>query len=211
MPSKRAASDAPVLTRRALNRAILDRQLLLRRTAMPAEAAIEHLVGMQAQNPFDPYTALWSRLEGFQPEELSTLIAERRAIRAVAMMRTTIHLVSARDWLALRPILQIVQERGFRTGSPFARNLVGLDIDEVIDAGRRWSMRSHERAMRSGRPWRSAGRAAISHRSATRSVTSSRSPRFRRGASGGSPASRSSRRPNAGLAGRSRPKQHPTR
>ena len=54
----------------------------------------------------------------------------------MAMMRTTIHLLTARDWLALRPVLQVVQQRGFTTGSPFGRNLVGLDIDEVVEAGR---------------------------------------------------------------------------
>jgi hypothetical protein len=52
------------------------------------------------------------------------------------MMRTTIHLLTARDWLALRPVLQVVQERGFATGSPFGRQLAGLDIDEVVAAGR---------------------------------------------------------------------------
>ena len=103
---------------------------------MPAEQAIERLVGMQAQNPFDPYIALWSRLEGFDPQELATLISDRRAVRATAMMRTTIHLLTARDWLAFRPVLQVVQERGFKTGSPFGRNLVGLDLDEVLAAGR---------------------------------------------------------------------------
>ena len=50
---------------------------------------------MQAQVPSNPYIALWSRLDGFQPEELSHLIAERRAVRTT-VMRTTIHLVSAR-------------------------------------------------------------------------------------------------------------------
>lgn len=103
---------------------------------MPAENAIEHLIAMQAQEPFDPYTALWSRLEGFRPEELATLITDRRAVRAVMMMRTTIHLMTAADWLALRPVLQSVQERGFRTGSPFGRQLAGLDLDEVVAAGR---------------------------------------------------------------------------
>ena len=110
--------------------------MLLRRAAMAAERAIEHLVALQAQEPFDPYTGLWSRLEDFQADELAGLLTDRRAVRAVAMMRTTIHLLTADDWLALRPILQVVQQRGFTTGSPFGRNLSGLEIHEVVEAGR---------------------------------------------------------------------------
>jgi hypothetical protein len=124
-----------ILSRRALNRALLERQLLLRRVTMPAAGAIEHLVGMQAQVPRDPYIALWARLEGFQPDELSRLIADREAVR-VGLLRTTIHLVTARDCLCLWPVLQPVQERGFQSGSPFGRNLVGMDVGEVLAAGR---------------------------------------------------------------------------
>jgi hypothetical protein len=135
-PAMPAVSGPTVLGRQALNRALLERQMLLRRVALPAETAIARLVGMQAQNPFDPYTALWSRLERFQPGELSRLIEERQVVRATSMMRTTIHLVTADDWLALRPVLQVVSDRGFMTGSPFGRNLAGIEVDEVLRVGR---------------------------------------------------------------------------
>ena len=64
------AVSVDALSRRALNRATLERQLLLRRSELPVLDAVEHLVGLQAQVPLNPYTALWSRLDGFRPEEL---------------------------------------------------------------------------------------------------------------------------------------------
>lgn len=63
------------LTLRALNRATLERQLLLRRADLPVLDAVEHLVGMQAQVPLNPYLGLWSRLADFRPETLSRLLA----------------------------------------------------------------------------------------------------------------------------------------
>jgi hypothetical protein len=136
LPTRTRAIDAPVLTRRQLNRALLERQWLLRRNAASAAEAIEWLIALQAQEPFDPYTALWSRIEAFRPEELSELIESRGAVRAPSMLRTTIHLLTARVYLELRPAVQIVQEQRFRT-SPFFRNLDGLDLDEVVAEGRR--------------------------------------------------------------------------
>ena len=60
----RAAMGAPVITRRELNRATLARQLLLKRSTLSIPAAIEHLVGLQAQTPHTAYTGMWSRLTG---------------------------------------------------------------------------------------------------------------------------------------------------
>ena len=125
-------TDLPVLSPRALNRATLGRQMLLRRQKLPALQAIEHLVGMQAQAPDPPYVGLWTRLEGFYPDELARLILDRRAVR-VALMRNTVHLVSARDCLALRPLVQPVIDRGLhanRTG------VEGVDIEALSAAGR---------------------------------------------------------------------------
>ena len=119
---------------RALNRALLERQMLLRRRALPVAGALERLVGLQAQVPNAPYVGLWSRLERFRPAELGELLVERRAARLV-LMRATMHLVTARDALALRPVVADILARRF-AGTHFARALEGLDLDEVVAAGR---------------------------------------------------------------------------
>jgi Winged helix DNA-binding domain len=123
------------MSQRALNRALLARQLLLERASMPVPDAVEHLVGHQAQSPPDPYVGLWSRLDGFDPSELAGMVEDRRVVR-MALMRATIHLVTARDALGLRPLLAPVLERTFTTGSPFGRRLRAVDLDEVITLGR---------------------------------------------------------------------------
>ena len=125
---------APLLDRRALNRATLARQLLLERQLVPALELLERLVGLQAQTPQSPYVSVWSRIEGFEPEELSGLIRDRRAVR-VALMRSTIHLVSARDCLRLRPLVQPSIDRQFAS-SRHSRLVAGADADEVAAAAR---------------------------------------------------------------------------
>ena len=131
-----------MLSQRALNRALLSRQLLLDRVDLPDEASrrraaviatIEHLVGLQAQAPFPPYYGLWSRLGRFRPDDLATLITDRSVVR-IAVMRGTIHVVSARDCLPLRRLVQPVLDRGLR-GS-FGKQLAGADAAAVAAAGR---------------------------------------------------------------------------
>jgi hypothetical protein len=123
----------PVLGPRALNRALLERQLLVTRAPLTVEEAVEHLVGLQSQNPGSPYLTLLNRLEGFAPDDLSRAIEDRRVVRLL-LMRGTIHLVSARDALALRPTLQPVLAR--QLGGGLGRALAAVDLDALAEVTR---------------------------------------------------------------------------
>ena len=85
------------LTLRELNRATLARQLLLERRKLSPTAAIERLVGMQAQWPPAPYVGLWTRLDGFRRETLERLLRRGEVLKPT-VMRGTLHLVTARDY-----------------------------------------------------------------------------------------------------------------
>ncbi|MFC5830105.1 winged helix DNA-binding domain-containing protein [Nonomuraea insulae] len=123
----------PLISRAALNRATLDRQHLLRRTDRSVTEVVEHLGGLQAQTPHTWYTGLWNRVEGFRAADASDLLASRGLVR-IALQRSTIHLVSGHDCLAMRPLLQPVTERMTRT--TFGKRLAGVDLDELGAVGR---------------------------------------------------------------------------
>ncbi|GBG11526.1 hypothetical protein PAT3040_06349 [Paenibacillus agaridevorans] len=118
------------LSRKSLNRTLLHRQLLLERSALSPLEAVEQLVGLQAQSPKPPYYALWSRLHNFEPSMLAELLLGRDVVR-IALMRSTIHLVSARDCLSFRSVLQPVQNRLLM--GTHGKALVGVDMEQLAD------------------------------------------------------------------------------
>jgi hypothetical protein len=120
MPRATGAGD--VLGRRALGRATLERQLLLRRWDLPVAEAVERLGGLNAQDPEPPYLALWARLAGFEHDTLTRVLNDRGVVRST-LLRGTQHLVAAADYLAWRPLLQPLLDRIQRSG--FGRATAG--------------------------------------------------------------------------------------
>ena len=116
------------LTSRECNRATLARQLLLRRANLDVLTAVEHLIGLQAQAPFPPYTGLWTRLTNFGPADLANRLLDRTVVR-IALMRGTVHLVTATDCLALRPLHQNMLERVVRTAH--RKHLDGIEFADI--------------------------------------------------------------------------------
>jgi hypothetical protein len=123
-----------VLSTRELNRTLLERQLLLRRSPLGVVEAVEHLAGMQCQVPPAPFYGLWSRLEGFDPAELVRRLEEHVVLRTT-LMRATLHLTTADDFLAWRPMHQAMLEKRF-AGTGSMKQLDGLDVRDVVAAGR---------------------------------------------------------------------------
>ncbi|MGK5677709.1 winged helix DNA-binding domain-containing protein [Actinoplanes sp. URMC 104] len=121
------------LTRRHLNRATLERQLLLRRAALDTPQALTRLAGLQAQEAQSWYVGLWSRLADYRPEETSRLLGDSSIVR-LGLMRNTIHLVTAADAQWLRPLLDPVIERS--TMGVFRRGVTGVARAELVAAAR---------------------------------------------------------------------------
>ncbi len=118
---------------RALNRATLARQLLLRPSDLSVRDAVGHLCGMQAQQPQEPFVGLWSRLRGFDPAALSDLLTDRRVVR-LHLMRRTVHLVTADDAPAWRGRHDTMLRQ--RVLGTYRRELAGVDLDELAATGR---------------------------------------------------------------------------
>lgn len=127
-------TDAPVLSQRALNRTLLERQLLTRRTSQSALQVIEHLVAMQGQEPNWPYIGLWTRLIDFRKEELNSLLQDRKVVRST-MLRRTVHLAVADDFRWLRPTVQPIVSSALKAAF-YAGEIEGLDLDELARVGR---------------------------------------------------------------------------
>jgi Winged helix DNA-binding domain len=131
-----------VLSTRELNRALLARQLLLERSRLPLARALEQVAGLQTQYAPSAYIRLWASLERFRLDDLTRALERKRAIQGT-LMRSTIHVVSPRDyWLFAEGIGPSREEWWLRT---HAREVGGdVDLDAVARelraelAGRVW-------------------------------------------------------------------------
>jgi Winged helix DNA-binding domain len=124
---------AGVLTARELGRATLARQLLLAREPAPVVEAVERIGGPQAQEPRPPFLALWSRVEGFDRDELLRALHDRALVRGM-LVRATLHLVSTRDFGALRPALAPVMTAAMN--GALRGRMEGLDLGDALPAAR---------------------------------------------------------------------------
>lgn len=124
-------TDPIAMSRKAMNRALLARQKLLSREKSTALSVVERLVGIQAQQARPPFVGLWSRLEAFQREELLNLLATRKVVRAT-LMRGTLHLMSAKDYIAFRPVLQPMLSLGMK--SVLRDRAKDLDVEAIVTA-----------------------------------------------------------------------------
>lgn len=121
------------LTNRALNRATLARQMLLQREPVTPVAAIERVLALQAQLARPPYMALWSRVAGFEREALHRALLGREIVRAT-LMRSTLHLLSARDYQQFRMTLQPALDGAMR--SVLKQRGAEVDLEGILAIAR---------------------------------------------------------------------------
>lgn len=122
------SATGETLTLRQLNRATLARQMLLERADVPVASAVRRLCGIQAQEARPPFVGLWSRVAGFDRDDLHSLLHKRTVVRAT-FLRATLHLVTAADYVAFRAAIQPVLSDAQRVLGTRAK---GLELDKVL-------------------------------------------------------------------------------
>jgi hypothetical protein len=125
-------AEPTVLSTRALNRALLARQLLLEREHVSPADVIGRLAGLQAQEPMPPFVGLWTRIEGFEREALLAALADRSVVRAT-LMRGTLHLLRSDDYKVLRGAIQPALDQAMKVLGDRAD---GIDLATLLPAAR---------------------------------------------------------------------------
>ena len=104
---------------RELNRTLLARQLLLERSSHRVPDAVGHLLALQAQWAPSPYVALWSRLDGFRKDGLTS---SPEVVKG-STLRTTLHVMARREFPAISAAA--VESRRGRTEN------LGVDVEAL--------------------------------------------------------------------------------
>jgi hypothetical protein len=115
-----------VLTERELNRALLERQMLLERRSAPIPKVLERMGGLQAQYAPSMYVGLWSRMEGFEREALTRAL-ERRSVVQATLLRATIHLVSKADFWPFAAAVRESRREGW-SSTPWRKEVSMADL-----------------------------------------------------------------------------------
>jgi hypothetical protein len=131
----------PTVSARQLNRATLQRQLLLRRERLGVVDGVRRVIALQAQEPASPYLALWNRLIDFDAGDLDAAYLDHAVVKA-SLMRITLHAVVADDHpafhQAMTPVLRAsrLHDRRFQEAAMTvaeADALVGDLLDFTAD------------------------------------------------------------------------------
>jgi hypothetical protein len=122
-----------VLSARALNRALLHRQMLLERSDLPLTEVVEGMGGIQNQYAPAGYIGLWSRMREFERPMLTRALEERQVIQGT-LMRATIHVVSAADYWPMMAGIERINREWYAKVQ--VREIGDTDLDQVVAAAR---------------------------------------------------------------------------
>jgi hypothetical protein len=125
------------MTTTALNRALLARQGLLERLDLPLVEAVEAVGALQAQYWPAPPAALWSRVEGFEPEAFYAALNDGELV-AGTLLRATLHLVSAREHPAYAAVASEAAGHHWRRTD----DEPGAEVDELLSKLRAYAKRT---------------------------------------------------------------------